>query len=208
MHREDSGFSMLELLVVLLIMATIASFALPSALNSLKNYRLHSDATALASSMNVVRMRAAAQYAPYRLNIDTGAGTYIFEKLCGATLSSVDSACTSAYAAYTTRQFEGGTQYAMRGNRYSSCRPSGVTAYPGTMTADPSGCPTGGPNPLQIYFNTRGLPVNSTGSPLSNGGAVIYLVNESNLVDAITVSLGGRVAIWNWAPGTSQWVMR
>lgn len=208
MLKRESGFSMMELLVVLLIMGTIVALALPSALSSLKNYRLHSDATAIASSFNVIRMRSAAQYAPYRLNVNISAGSYTMEKLCGATPSTVDSACTSAYAVFTTPQFELGTQYALQGNTFSSCRPSGITAYPGTITANPSGCPSAGPNPLRVYFNTRGLPVDGSGSPLTNGGAVLYLIGVNNLVDAITVSLGGRVAVWNWDSVTSQWFMR
>jgi hypothetical protein len=61
---------------------------------------------------------------------------------------------------------------------------------------------------LQLYFNTRGLAVDSTGNPLSNGGAVLYLSNQNNLLDAITVSMGGRVAVWNWGPESGQWFMR
>jgi prepilin-type N-terminal cleavage/methylation domain-containing protein len=207
MSESEHGFSLLELLAVLIIIGIVVAFALPSAFTSLANYRLHSDATAVASYLNVARMRSAAQYAPYRVIINVTAGTYTLEKLCGMTPSTVDSACTSAYAAFTTRQFEGGTQYVMRGNTFASCRPTGV-ALPGGITADASGCPSAGPNPLQLYFNTRGLPVDSTGNPLTNGGAVVYLSNQNNLLDAITVSMGGRVAVWNWDPRTSQWFMR
>lgn len=202
--RIEAGFSMLELLVVLLMMGIIAAIAIPAAYNSLKGYRLHSDATAIASYLNVVRMKAASQYAPYRLVVNVAGGTYTMEKLCGLTTTTVDSACTTPYQTFTTPQLEGGTQYISQGNTFSSCRPSSITGsvYPGTIIADPSPCP----DPLYMYFNTRGSPVNNTGSPLTNGGDVLYLRNQNNLVDAVSVSIGGRVSVSSWSG--SAWVVR
>jgi prepilin-type N-terminal cleavage/methylation domain-containing protein len=202
----QSGFSLLEVLTTLLIMGTIVAFALPGALSAVKNYKLHADATAIASYLNVVRMKAVSQYAPYRLNIDTTTGSYNIEQLCGGTPSSTDSACTSPYAARTTPQIDvSGTQFINAGNRLSSCHPAGVTVFPlTTITADPSGCPT----LVHFYFNTRGGPVDSSGNVLSNGGNVIYLTNPSNLYDAVTISLGGRVSVWNYSPSTGAWVAR
>jgi len=204
MSNRESGFSVLELLAVLAVMGIIAAFALPSAFVALRNYRLHSDASTIASYANVTRMRAAARFAPYRINVDVPSGSYVMERLCGNTPSSLDSACTSAYAAFTSRQFEQGPQFITRGNQYSSCRPSGITAFPGTITSDPPSCPS----LAQIHFNTRGLPVDNVGQPLTNGGGVIYLLSESGLVDAVTVTIGGRVTVWNWDPGASRWMMR
>jgi prepilin-type N-terminal cleavage/methylation domain-containing protein len=207
MKRISSGFSMLEIMVVLLITGIIVAMVVPSAYNAMKGYKLHADATALASYLNVVRMKAASQYKPYRLAIDVSGGTYTMEKLCGDTQSSVDANCTGAYPAYqefSTPVFEGGTQYMSQGNTFTGCRPSSITGalYPGTIQADPSPCPT----TLYMYFNTRGSPVDNQGNPLGNGGDVIYIQNQNKLVDAVTVSLGGRVSVSTWSG--SAWVVR
>jgi prepilin-type N-terminal cleavage/methylation domain-containing protein len=209
------GFSLIEIMVVLLIMGILTVIALPSAINSLKGYRLHADGTAISSYLNVVRMKSASQYAPYRLVVrtNTSPASYVMEKLCGSTPSAApgdstmnppfDTNCTGSYQTFTTPQLEGGMQYGAKANTYSTCRPTTITGttYPGTITgATP--CNT----TLYIYFNTRGSPVDSTGNPLSNGGAVLYIQGENRLVDAITVSIGGRVATYMW--GGTGWGLR
>jgi len=156
--------------------------------------------------LNIGRMSAASQFAPYREVVNASSGTYWREKLCGDTSTSTDSACASAYNALTSAGIEGGTQYAIEGDSFSSCRPSFLSAssYPGTIEADASPCP----DPIDIYFNTRGAPVDSNGDPLSNGGAVIYVHNQQNLVDAVSVSIGGAVTVWNWDTASSSWMKR
>lgn len=201
--RKDAGFSTTEVLVVTLIMGALAAMSLPSALNAVQGYRLHSDASGMAGYMNLAQMHATSQYAPHRLVINMAAGTYMLERLCGTTPSSSDPSCTSGYAPFTAPQYETGTQYILQGNTFSGCRPAGITVYPGTITANPSPCP----DPLYIYFNTRGTPVNSTGGALGNGGAV-YIRNQSGLVDAVTASPGGRVSVWTWSPASTQWTSR
>jgi prepilin-type N-terminal cleavage/methylation domain-containing protein len=202
----ELAFTMLEMLVVVTVAGIIAAMIVPQAYQAVKAYRLHADASALADQLNIARMRAASQFAPYREVINASTGTYWREKLCGDTSTSVDSACTSAYTPPTAPAIEGGTQYALQADSFSSCRPTflGASSYPGTIQADPSPCP----DPIEIYFNTRGAPVDGNGDPLGNGGAVIYVRNQYNLVDAVTVSIGGAVAVWNWDTASSSWLKR
>lgn len=212
MTKKESGFTMIELMIVILIMGVIAAFSIPGALVALKGYRLHADAASIASFYNVARMKSASQYAPYRLEVNIAGGTFFLEQLCGVN-QLANAACTvpgaTAYTQLNPRAIDKlGTQPVSTGNSFLSCRPAGVTAFPGLITADPAGCPATPPAILDFYFNTRGLPVGNLGSPLTQGGAVLYLQNQNNLLDAITVSIGGRVTVWNWVQSTGQWAMR
>lgn len=203
---SEPAFTMVEMLLVVTIIGIIATMAIPQAYEAIKAYRLHADASALADQLNLARMRAASQFAPYREVINTTSGTYWREQLCGDTSTTADSACTSAYNSLTSPAVEGGTQYAQEDDSFSGCRPASINAsgFPGTIQADPNPCP----NPVDIYFNTRGAPVDNVGNPLGNGGAVIYVINQYNLVDAVTVSTGGAVTVWNWDPASSTWAKR
>jgi prepilin-type N-terminal cleavage/methylation domain-containing protein len=213
MTNQDSGFSTLELLVVISILGVVAALALPGTNNALKSYRLHSDASAVVSYLNVTRMRAASQYAPYAFDVDPSPipPTYVIEKLSSTPYNPLSPSSTGSYASLSPPVYEQGTQYASIGTSFSACRPTGVSAYPGSVTADPGSC-TG---PFQFCFNTRGLPVlctttggNPPGSPLTNGGATLYLTGQNGMIDAVTIAVGGGVQLWNWSPGAAKWYLR
>jgi prepilin-type N-terminal cleavage/methylation domain-containing protein len=204
MGEKEHAFTITELMLVIAVLGIITATAMPSVLNSARDYRLHSDASTVASLCNVARLRAAAEFAPHRINVSVTTGTYNMERLCGNIPSSVDSACTSPYAAFSAPQIESGTQYILPGNTFAGCRPAGPATWPGTIVGDPASCPS----LVQFYFNTRGSPVDNAGNPLTNGGAVIYMTNQNGLVDALTMSVGGRASVWNWDTSASKWYLR
>lgn len=205
-RADPSGMTLVELMLVLAVAVIIIAVAVPQALISVKNYRLHADATSVVSYLNLTRMRAASQYVPYRLDLDPTANTYKVEQLTSVQYNPIPTSApsSSAYSAQSPAVYEYGTQYLSTGNSFANCRPSGITAYPGPITADSSTC-TGA---FQIYFNTRGTPVDSSGNTLSNGGLAIYLTGATGLTDAVTVSSSGAVQVWNWSPGGSAWNAR
>lgn len=84
--RED-GFTIMELMVVVLLASVIMAIATPSYTVWLRSYRLTAGARQVASDMQLARMKAISQNTQYRLNFQSST-TYVFEKDAGFVLES------------------------------------------------------------------------------------------------------------------------
>jgi prepilin-type N-terminal cleavage/methylation domain-containing protein len=203
-RRTDRGFSLVELLIVVMVAAIISAIAIPQVLAALKAYRLHGNASAISAQLNVARFRATSQYSPYRMNVIAGTTppTFSMERLCGTDTDCQPPAgpCLQSYAPYLQADIESGAQYLSSGISFTTTNPGGAVLPPSLGGT--------GAGSTVFYFNTRGLPVDCSGTTLANGGAVIYLKNSSNLTDAVVVSVGGRIGVYSWSPQGNSWVAR
>jgi prepilin-type N-terminal cleavage/methylation domain-containing protein len=75
----DSGFSLLEAVIALLIMGIVAAIALPAWTRLEPSYRLNSSARQLQSELHNIKMRAAAENVSFQLTYGQGVAEYRVE---------------------------------------------------------------------------------------------------------------------------------
>jgi len=176
-RKFENGFSLVELAIVVVIILLIVSLALPSAISSMRAYRASADARAIAAQLALTKMRAANAFTQARLNCDTTAKTCRVET------------CTSKGAGTcNTFTAEGETINLSIGSSFSF----------GSITT-PAGSQTSIQNSTQILFNSRSVPVDSTGAV--TGNYAVYVTNQSGNQYAVTIYASGRVAVWRYGNG-------
>jgi prepilin-type N-terminal cleavage/methylation domain-containing protein len=89
-HACTSGFTIIEMMVTLIIIAIVLSFAIPSFFVWLPNYRLSSAARDLFSSMQQARMSAVKANGNYTINFDTANQIYTVLDNSGGTVKTVN----------------------------------------------------------------------------------------------------------------------
>jgi prepilin-type N-terminal cleavage/methylation domain-containing protein len=83
--RVEAGFTLVEFLVAIVVVAILVAVALPDLFASLRGLRLSDGARQLASDLQLARMKAISQHTKYRLSFGSyPAATYSIEKHNGA----------------------------------------------------------------------------------------------------------------------------
>jgi len=177
-QRRQHGFSLIELMAVLVVTLVLFAMALPSVMNVVRSYRLSGEARNISGQLALARMRAAAEFTQARLNVNVAANSYQIQ-MC-TTKNAASGGCTTFTA-------EGGTQYLS----------SGITFAFGTIST-PAGTQTTIAETTPILFNSRGIPIDATSlTPTAN--SALYLTNGNGQWCAVTVSASGKVTIWQYA---------
>jgi prepilin-type N-terminal cleavage/methylation domain-containing protein len=74
--RKQRGFSMLEIVVVLLIALVVMGFAIPQIITSLGNYRLHSAVSTATWAIQSTRYQALMEGYPFEVTFNASTNSY------------------------------------------------------------------------------------------------------------------------------------
>ena len=180
---RDHGFSSVELMIVASLMLISTFVAIPSLKGILAAYRGSSATRNIGAQMHLARMRAGSNYTRTRLSLDAVTNTFQL-----SVYDNDDPACTVATA--SCWKLEGGI----------SSLGTGVSFGYGAISTPPPGLAAVAQS-TGVYFNSRGMPVTSSGSPVPD--YAVYLNNDGRYY-AVTVSVTGLVSTFRYVNSTWQ----
>jgi prepilin-type N-terminal cleavage/methylation domain-containing protein len=181
-NRVD-GFSLLEMLVVTAVTATLAGMAMPTITNMISNFQINGDARALTNSLYLARMQAAANFSRTRVYVNLSTKTFHSEIKTGTT-PWTRIGQTISLSSNNTFNF-GGV----------------ATPPPNTQGAigqagqclDDSDPPEIVANTACVMFNSRGVPIDTANAP--TGEYALYITDGASVM-AATVSATGNIRLW------------
>jgi prepilin-type N-terminal cleavage/methylation domain-containing protein len=188
--RED-GFSLVEVLTVVVITVILIALAVPSLISMVRNLRVGGDAHDLNGAIVLAKMRAASNFARARVYFDLSANTFHVEY---------------RQATDTVWKSEGGTQYLSTGVSFGygslSSPPTGVSTLTQAPLCLQDDLTSTYSNTACIMFNSRGIPIDSTWAPTPNDA--IY-VTDGTSVTGVTLSATGLTKIWRSDASAANW---
>jgi prepilin-type N-terminal cleavage/methylation domain-containing protein len=90
--KSPGGFSIVELMVAVLLLAVLAGVAIPSLIALNGQLQLSSAANQVSGDLQLSRMKAIAKRKKFRVTFDTATETYQVEENTGCTSSSYSAA--------------------------------------------------------------------------------------------------------------------
>lgn len=188
MRTHESGFSMVEMVIVCVVMVIIAGIAVPNIFRTYQNYQLDAAGHSVASLLQQARIQAVKTNLPAYANVTNAAsGNIAFVTSDNNATFTVGNPDVQLSAAVTFQP---------------------PPATPGFHTQLDTylngGTPGGTPQLVgSIGFNARGLPCTETtgGNPtvcslLAGTSGFIWFMQSSIGWEAVTVTASGRIKSW------------
>jgi prepilin-type N-terminal cleavage/methylation domain-containing protein len=221
--RDQKGFTLLEISIVLAIMLVMTAMAAPLITNAVNVYRLRGGGTDYANLLQTARMMAVRDDLYHSVtNTNTPPTGTNFNTWVDINSSTTYVAPDPALVLPTSIQFKAASSAPSVSNLRSLYLPSTCGSNAGCVTVNPNKWGTlAGPT-----FGARGLPCQATsqtngscsyastaGTAGDNGSAgglpvafEIYLQNQrTSGWEAVTVSPAARIRLWNYDPVSQTW---
>ena len=209
MRKRQSGFSLIELLIVIAIIMVIAAMATPNVMNAVNNIRLRGSAGEVAGLLQQCRERAVRNNRYYTVKPAT---------------------VTGAQAAYVDLNYNNAFDNAPA----APALPEPIIQFPQSVSVVSAGapntanliancCSTFTPQAATILpsFNARGLPcVGASNPPVANSlcnirdaanntVGFVYYINQARPFGAVgwaavSVTPAGRIRVWTYSGTTWQ----
>ncbi|HEX2330253.1 MAG TPA: prepilin-type N-terminal cleavage/methylation domain-containing protein [Candidatus Angelobacter sp.] len=205
-RNSKQGFSLIELVVVIAILLTIATIAVPQIQKINRNYKLHAAGHTVAGLIQQARLQAVKSNQPAYVQFDNTVSpniAYITTTPGAAYAGGPDDVAVNGDVSFRTTSLPSGSQVTQ------------LYTYMGVPTSGPSATvvETG----TVIGFNGRGLPcIGTVANPtvcIQKDGAqtpaflwLMALSPNFNEWEAVTVTPAGRVKSWRLTnASTGNW---
>lgn len=220
-RKNRSGFSLIELLVVVAIMLIVAAFAVPNFVTAVHTYRLQGATRSLANLLQQSRLQAIKDnhfYAVYVITQNNGstiAFIDIYPKRVNGVSGMQDGTMGTGPNGEIDPQFiipsEVVQQTSGSAPDTSALKNAFLVGGSGTTVSDSSS--VGGVTPTPFYFGSDGLPCTpagvtggtlcrTTGAPSANW--IFFQNNVTQNWEAVTVTPAGRIKRWSYSSGVWQ----
>ena len=191
---NDSGYTLLEVLLVAGLIGVVSAIAIPMTVNSMRGFRIDGDARSISGMIALAKMRAASAFSRTRVYVDLDANSYRLEtqKSHGAPWVA-----------------EGGTTRLSAGVApWDDDEPFSAPPNAEDPIVQAPACLDAADTPIEntacVVFNSRGIPIDPvTGTPTGSGA--VY-VTDGIVVHGITISATGLTQVWQRFATSETWV--
>lgn len=208
-RRSQSGFSVAELVLVMVVILILAAMAVPGYQSITGFLRIDGDARSISEVVAQAKMMAGAGFTHARAYADLSGNTYhieVWDRQNGCWHTDGDaSTCTNANS--PVQPLSVGISFGVGSVGPGSPNPQA------TIQQGPYACGTGvaGSSPgtvantMCIEFNSRGIPLDSNGAPW---GAQGLYITDGNTVYGVTASVAGQIQAWSSPASSTAWTPR
>jgi prepilin-type N-terminal cleavage/methylation domain-containing protein len=179
-HRIRAGFTLLEIVTVLVIALIMGAMAFPQINRYWQSYRLDAATQTLTSNLELARYSAISKNLNVVVAFYPATGNYeLFEDKNGNGSKDTGEALIGSYSLPSRVEFKGNGLLGPPSN------PSGPVADPITFTND------------RVVFNSQGK--------LNAGLGTIYVQNAATDATAISFNIAGRMKTFRWDKASKTW---